>query len=188
MANSPQHPCSCRSSGKILCRAPHYRTCDRLKMNPKTTVFIGFGANLGDRWATWHKTLQMLQKEPGVIAARAANPVETDPVGPIQNQPRFLNAVIALETDLAPLDLLDRLLGIEQQLGRVRQERWGPRTVDLDILLYGDETINHPRLQVPHPELKNRPFFEKLIKELLLPPQVGEGGDEGTALLPSPLP
>ena len=127
------------------------------------TAYISFGSNLGDRYATWEKTLALFkQVQDGIqFCVRAAKPIETDPIGPIQDQPRYLNSVIAIETTLEPLALLDQLLHIEQQLGRVRKERWGPRTVDLDILLYGDETIEDPRLQIPHPEIKNRPFFLK---------------------------
>jgi 2-amino-4-hydroxy-6-hydroxymethyldihydropteridine diphosphokinase len=135
------------------------------RMN-KIIAYIGFGSNLGDRTATWEKTLALLNQTADVHILRAATPIETDPIGPIQDQPRYLNSVIAMETSLAPLDLLDGLLHIEQQLGRVRKERWGPRTVDLDILLYGDETLNHPRLQIPHPEIQNRPFLASLLKEV----------------------
>jgi len=126
---------------------------------------IGFGSNVGDRYATWDKTLLYLAEVPGLRIIYAATPMETKPVGPITDQPDFLNSVITVETTLDPLALLDQLLHIEQRLGRVRRERWGPRTVDLDILTYGDQTINEARLQVPHPEIKNRPFLSVLMKE-----------------------
>jgi 2-amino-4-hydroxy-6-hydroxymethyldihydropteridine diphosphokinase len=135
-------------------------------MNLKVTAYLSFGSNLGDRYATWEKTLELLHQAAEIRVMRVAPPIETDPIGPIQDQPRYLNSVIEIQTTLVPLALLDQLLQIERQLGRVRRERWGPRTVDLDILLYGDETIDDIRLQVPHPELKNRPFFLELIAGL----------------------
>ena len=128
--------------------------------------FIGFGSNLGDRYATWEKTLNLLGQVEGLRILRTSTPVETDPLGPIQNQPRFLNAVIQTETTLEPLALLDALMAIERQLGRVRAERWGPRTVDLDILLYGDQIIDLPQLKIPHPELNNRAFLTRAIAGL----------------------
>ncbi len=89
---------------------------------------------------------------------------ETLPIGPAQS--KYLNGVAAIETTLAPLGLLDRLQAIETRLGRVRTERWGPRMIDLDILFYGQETISHPRLTVPHPEIRQRDFVQRELKEL----------------------
>jgi 2-amino-4-hydroxy-6-hydroxymethyldihydropteridine diphosphokinase len=92
---------------------------------------------------------------------------ETDPVGKV-DQPRFMNAAAALETHLGPRELLDSLLEVERSLGRdrSREERWGPRTIDLDLLLYGDETVDEPGLEVPHPRLAERAFVLEPLLEL----------------------
>ena len=103
-----------------------------------TRAYVGVGANLGDREATIRAAISAL---PGVVAVSALR--ETEPVG-VVDQPPFLNGAVALETELAPRELLDALLAIERELGRERRERWGPRTIDLDLLLYGDATIDEP--------------------------------------------
>src|SRR5262249_31248292 len=91
---------------------------------------------------------------------------ETEPVG-YADQPRFLNAVAAIDTELAPRELLDRLLGIERRLGRTREgPRFGPRTIDLDLLLYGDEQVEEPGLDVPHPRLHERLFVLEPLSDL----------------------
>ena len=125
-----------------------------------TRAYVGVGANLGDREATIRSALDAL---PGVVAVSALR--ETDPVGVVE-QPPFLNGAVALETDLAPRDLLDVLLSVERGLGRERRERWGPRTIDLDLLLYGDETIDEPGLTVPHPRLHERRFALEPLLDL----------------------
>jgi len=132
-----------------------------------TRAYVGVGANLGDREATIRAALEAL---PGVVAVSELR--ETDPVGVVE-QPPFLNGAVALETGLAPRELLDVLLSVERGLGRERRERWGPRTIDLDLLLYGDETIDEPGLTVPHPRLHERRFaLEPLVDldpELAIP-------------------
>jgi len=130
------------------------------------TVVIGLGSNLGDRQANIQRAIAMLKQQPTIHILEVSTLIETQPVGPVQDQPAFMNGVLALETTLKPLELLDTLLSVEQRLGRVRKERWGPRIIDLDILLYGDETIRDPRLVVPHPEIGNRPFIGKALDEL----------------------
>ena len=117
-----------------------------------TRAYVGVGANLGDREATIRAALAAL---PGVVAVSELR--ETEPVG-VTDQPRFLNGVAALETELSARQLLDALLRVERDLGRERRERWGPRTIDLDLLLYGEETIDEPGLTVPHPRLHERRF------------------------------
>ena len=132
------------------------------------TAYIGLGSNLGDRGENLRRALERLG------AARVSTIRETDPVG-VTEQPRFLNAVAELETDLPPRALLDRLLEIERDLGRDREseERWGPRAIDLDLLLYDDEVIDEPGLTVPHPRLAERRFvlepLAELAPELVLP-------------------
>ncbi len=125
-----------------------------------TRAYIGVGANLGDREATIRAALGAL---PGVVGVSQLR--ETDPVG-VVDQPPFLNGAVALETELSPRELLDALLAVERELGRERRERWGPRTIDLDLLLYGDETIDEPGLTVPHPRLHERRFALEPLLDL----------------------
>jgi len=114
-------------------------------------AYIGLGSNMGDRRATLEAALVRL-------GSRRASPiVETEPWGR-PDQPSFLNAVAELETDLSPQALLDHLQEVERQFGRVRRERWGPRTLDLDLLLYGDLGVRTDALTVPHPLLAERRF------------------------------
>jgi 2-amino-4-hydroxy-6-hydroxymethyldihydropteridine diphosphokinase len=125
-------------------------------------AYIGLGSNLGDREAALRDALDLLGDE--VVAVSSFR--DTDPVGYL-DQPRFLNAAAALETELEPRALLDRLLAIELELGRTREgPRFGPRTIDLDLLLYGDEVIDEPGLVVPHPRLAERRFVLEPLAEL----------------------
>jgi 2-amino-4-hydroxy-6-hydroxymethyldihydropteridine diphosphokinase len=125
-----------------------------------TRAYIGLGANLGDREGTIRAAVAAL---PGVVAVSELR--ETDPVG-VTEQPAFLNGAVALETRLSPRDLLEALLAVERDLGRERRERWGPRTIDLDLLLYGGQTIDEPGLTVPHPRLHERRFALEPLAEL----------------------
>lgn len=128
-------------------------------------AYIGLGSNLGNREGFIRQAIEWMAKTSGIRVIKVSSLVETKPIGP-QNQPDFLNGVASIETRLTPIALLDCLQAMEDKLGRVREGRWGPRTIDLDILLYGDETIDLPRLKVPHPEIKNRPFVQEALKEL----------------------
>jgi len=124
------------------------------------------GANLGDREETLRRALELLAAEPGVELRAVSTFRETDPVGYL-DQPRFLNGAAELETTLSPRELLDRLLAVERALGRERTgTRFGPRTIDLDLLLYGDESIDAPGLHVPHPRLHERRFALEPLAEL----------------------
>ena len=125
-----------------------------------TLAYVGLGANLGDREGTIRAAVAEL---PGVVAVSTLR--ETDPVG-ITDQPRFLNGVAALETELTPRELLDVLLAVERRLGRERGQRWGPRTIDLDLLLYGDGVIDETGLTIPHPRLHERRFVLEPLAEL----------------------
>jgi 2-amino-4-hydroxy-6-hydroxymethyldihydropteridine diphosphokinase len=120
-------------------------------------VYLGIGANLGDRERTLKQAVRALAEEPGLELLAASKVYETDPVC-IEDQPRFLNAVLLAETELAARDLLDLLLSTEQRFGRVRERKWGPRTLDLDVLLYGDQIIHEEALEVPHPHMHERGF------------------------------
>jgi 2-amino-4-hydroxy-6-hydroxymethyldihydropteridine diphosphokinase len=131
-----------------------------------TRAYVGLGANLGDREATLRRALDLLAEEPGIEVVSTSELRETDPVG-VVDQPRFLNGAVALETSLSVRELLDALLRVERILGRVREgPRWGPRTVDLDLLLYGDEVVDEPGLHVPHPRLHERRFALEPLAEL----------------------
>jgi 2-amino-4-hydroxy-6-hydroxymethyldihydropteridine diphosphokinase len=124
-----------------------------------TTAWIGLGANLGDAAATLDRALQSLGATPGITAVTASRFIRTDPVGP--RQPRYTNAVARLVTRLAPEAMLTVLLDLERALHRTRTIRWGPRTIDLDLLLFGRDgqtVVRTPRLTLPHPELHTRAF------------------------------
>ena len=129
-------------------------------------AYVGLGANLGDREGNLRAALELLSSEPGIAVVAVSSLRDTDPVG-IRDQPDFLNAVAALETDLGPSELLARLLAVERALGRTRDgPRFGPRTIDLDLLLYGDEEIGDRELVVPHPRLHERAFVLEPLAEL----------------------
>jgi 2-amino-4-hydroxy-6-hydroxymethyldihydropteridine diphosphokinase len=129
-------------------------------------AYVGLGANLGDRAAMLRSAIEQLRAEPGLELKSVSAFRDTAPVG-LTDQPSFLNAAAAVETDLGPRELLDRLLGIERRLGRTRSgPRFGPRTIDLDLLLYGDETIDQPGLRVPHPRLHERLFALEPLADL----------------------
>ncbi len=131
----------------------------------KQTAYIGLGSNLDTPLQQLHLALEALHQLPESGLTATSSVYTSQPVGP-QDQPDFLNMAVALETTLDPLQLLDYLLQIEDQQGRVRERTWGPRTLDLDLLLYADQTINHPRLSVPHPEIANRDFVLTPLLEL----------------------
>ena len=130
-----------------------------------TTAYVGLGANLGDREATIRRALELLGARPGIRVAAVSTLRETEPVGLLE-QPRFLNGAAAIETTLSARDLLDELLAVERELGRERRERFGPRTIDLDLLLFGAETRNEPGLEIPHPRLHERRFALEPLAEL----------------------
>ena len=122
------------------------------------TAFIALGANLGDRLANLASAAEALDATPGIEVEAASWLYETAPVGGPGGQDPFLNAVVRVRTTLEPLALLDRLLAIEEAHRRVRVERWGPRTLDLDLLFLGDRLLDDPRLTLPHPRLHQRRF------------------------------
>ena len=131
-----------------------------------TRAYVGLGANLGPKEVTLLRAVDLLAAEPGIEGLELSQLRETDPVGEI-DQPQFLNGAVALETTLEPRELLAALLRIERELGRVRDgERWGPRTIDLDLLLYGDAVVDEPGLRVPHPHLHERRFALEPLAEL----------------------
>jgi 2-amino-4-hydroxy-6-hydroxymethyldihydropteridine diphosphokinase len=125
-----------------------------------TVAYVGLGANLGDRECQLRRAAELIEAE------RLSTIRETEPWG-LADQPRFLNAVAELDTDLAPRALLERLLEVERSLGRVRTgPRWGPRAIDLDLLLFGERSVDEPGLTVPHPRLPERLFVLEPLAEL----------------------
>jgi 2-amino-4-hydroxy-6-hydroxymethyldihydropteridine diphosphokinase len=125
-----------------------------------TLAYVGFGSNLGER----ERTIREAARALGVL--RLSTLRETEPWG-VTGQPLYVNAVGELETTEPPRELLQRLLDVERSHGRARQERWGPRTLDLDLLLYGDAELDEPGLTVPHPRLHERAFVLEPLAELV---------------------
>ena len=132
-------------------------------MSPAVRVFLGLGANLGDRRATLRAAVLRLREV--VSELRVSSLYESKAWG-VTDQPPFLNAVARGETALTPLALLDAIQEIEHDLGRVRKQHWGPRAIDIDILLYGTERIDQPRLVVPHPYMTQRSFVLRPLADL----------------------
>ena len=123
-------------------------------------AFVALGSNLGDRERLIRRAAELIG------ATRLSTIRETEPWG-LEDQPRFLNAAAEVETELSPRELLDRLLEVELELGRTRDgPRYGPRTIDLDLLLYGDQQIVEAGLQVPHPRMHERAFVLEPLAEL----------------------
>ena len=119
-------------------------------------AFVGLGSNLGDRLANLSSAVALLSREPGFALRKVSLAYESEPVGP--PQPRYLNAVVRIGTLLSPRATLQRLQAVEEQMGRIRRERWGSREIDLDLLLYGDRLVEETGLRIPHPLLEGRAF------------------------------
>lgn len=130
-----------------------------------TTAYIALGSNLENPREQVAKAIKEISKLSAVKLLKISSIYETPPLGP-QNQPDFINQVICVEMTLTAFELLDELLAIENKMGRVRTVRWGPRIIDCDILLFGDEVINTERLVIPHPEMHHRDFVLKPLAEL----------------------
>ncbi|MNF71777.1 2-amino-4-hydroxy-6-hydroxymethyldihydropteridine pyrophosphokinase [compost metagenome] len=128
-------------------------------------VYIGLGSNLAEPQEQLRSAINALRDLPGTTMVAVSAFYSSESLSP--GQPRYTNAVAALDTVLVPLDLLDSLQAIEAAQGRERKERWGPRTLDLDILLYGDQLIDIPRLKVPHYHMQARPFVLYPLAELV---------------------
>jgi 2-amino-4-hydroxy-6-hydroxymethyldihydropteridine diphosphokinase len=132
-----------------------------------TRAFIGLGGNRGDRLQQLQTALGLVAREHGLIPGAASRVYETDPVGPhAASQPRYLNAVVLVDSLISARQLLKRLLEIEDELGRIRGEKFGSREIDLDLLLYGDKVVESPELTVPHPRLHERSFVLTPLAEI----------------------
>ena len=127
--------------------------------------FIGIGSNLGNRKKYIKNAIKKLKETKGIEIKKISNIYETEPVGG-PKQGKYLNGVMEIETWLKPRELIVELQKIEKQLGRIRSVKNAPRTIDLDILLYGDEKIDEPGLKVPHPRMHEREFVMKPLKEI----------------------
>jgi 2-amino-4-hydroxy-6-hydroxymethyldihydropteridine diphosphokinase len=128
-----------------------------------TNVFLGLGGNLGDRRELMRSAVDQIRHV--IDDVRVSSLYESAAWG-VTDQPAFLNAVVRARTSLEPLELLDAMQAIENDLGRVREQHWGPRLIDIDILLYGAEIIDEPRLQVPHPYMTQRGFVLRPLADL----------------------
>lgn len=128
-------------------------------------AFVALGANIGDAASTLKSALAALDQLAGVRVLRTSSLYRTAPVG-VEDQPDFINAVAEIETPLAPHALLAALLALEDRFGRVRDRRWGPRTLDLDLLLYDDLALDTPDLVLPHPRLHLRAFVAVPLAEI----------------------
>jgi 2-amino-4-hydroxy-6-hydroxymethyldihydropteridine diphosphokinase len=140
----------------------------------RARAYIGLGSNLGDRLSNLQQAVELLAAQSGVRVVRSSRVYGSDPVGG-PSQPEYLNAVIEVDTDRSPHELLDACTTVEDALGRVRAERWGPRTIDVDVLTYEDETIDDPDLSVPHPRMHERAFVIVPLTELDVDPPLPGG-------------
>ena len=140
----------------------------------RVTVYLGLGSNLGDRLANLGRAVRLLARRPGLRVVRSSRVYETEPVGG-PPQADYLNAVLEAETQLSPRELLAACLGVEEAMGRVRAERWGPRVIDVDVLTYDDLEIDEPDLTVPHPRMHERGFVLIPLGELDADPPLPGG-------------
>lgn len=131
----------------------------------ETVAYIGLGTNLEDREANLGKALHLLSADPGIRLLRCSRIYETEPWG-VADQPAFLNSVAEVATTLAPERLLDVCKDVERRMGRRAGIRWGPRLIDVDILLYGNQVVQLPHLEIPHPRLHLRAFALVPLAEL----------------------
>ncbi len=128
-------------------------------------AFLALGSNLGDRLANLQRAVDLLGHRPGLAIVKSSRVFQTEPVGG-PPQPDYLNVVVEGRTTRSPRDLLDACLAVEQEMGRERRERWGPRVIDIDVLTYGGEEVNEPGLHVPHPRMHERGFVLIPLLEL----------------------
>jgi 2-amino-4-hydroxy-6-hydroxymethyldihydropteridine diphosphokinase len=133
-------------------------------------AFVALGSNLGDRERSLREAIIEIGRLPETKVVAASEVEETEPIG-TASRGRYLNQMVLVRTGLGPRGLLEGLLGIERRMGRVRNERWGDRNIDLDIVRYGSVAVNEPGLTIPHPELPNRDFWQRELAEL--EPHVG---------------
>lgn len=143
---------------------------ERSRTREPRTAFVSLGSNLGDRAILLRGAVERIEKTENISVLARSAISETAPVG-VVDQPAFLNQVIALATTLSPEELMACLLAIEADFGRIRNQRWGPRTLDLDLLVFEGETRRTPFLELPHPRMLERTFVTEPLRELLALPQ-----------------
>ncbi len=129
--------------------------------------YLGIGSNLGDRRKNIKLAVKKINSLKGTTAIKLSGIIETKAVGGPRNQPKFFNAALKIKTGLSPLILLKNLKIIESELGRAKTVRWGPRAIDLDILFYGDKIVNRRQLKIPHPQVFEREFVLKPLREII---------------------
>ncbi len=129
-----------------------------------TTVYLGLGSNLGQRLRNLSAARRRLRQK-GVRILRQSSVMETEPWG-VVDQPRFLNQVVEGEWNGTPRQLLRAIKDVEREGGRTRTRRWGPRVIDVDILLFGEQQVAEPDLAIPHPRIAERPFVLQSLEEL----------------------
>jgi 2-amino-4-hydroxy-6-hydroxymethyldihydropteridine diphosphokinase len=137
-------------------------------------VYVALGSNVGDRAAHLAYARARLAALPRTRLLKHSRIEETAPLGPVPQGP-YLNQMVLLETELAPAELLAHLHAIEAERGRERRVRWGPRTLDLDIVRFGDRAVREPGLTIPHPELPHRDFWQRELAELGALPEPARG-------------
>ena len=147
-----------------------------------TTAYLALGSNLGDRLEHLRAAVRLLGASEGVEVVRSSRVYETEPVGP--PQPAYLNAVVEIRTELEPSVLLEACRSVERSLGRARTERWGPRTIDVDILTFDEVTVDEPDLTLPHPRMHERGFVLVPLGELDADPMLPQGRRLATLRLP----
>lgn len=165
-------------------------------MNKEQSVYLALGSNLGDRVDYLRRAITALLRRPR-LRVKAVSPVyETKPIG-LLDQPDYLNMVVQIETTFSPLELLAVTQQIERELHRTRDVRWGPRTLDIDILIYGEDVLKRPQLTIPHPRMHERAFVLLPLNDLapdLIVPSSGRtvtqlveqvSGKEGVLLCPT---
>lgn len=143
-------------------------------------IFVGLGSNVGDRLGNLRGAVRALSARDGIEVTATSGVYETDPVGP--EQPDFLNAVVEIETELAAEELLRVFKQIEIELGRVTRERWGPREIDLDLLVYGDLHVEAEDLVVPHPQIATRAFVLVPLVEIAPTVEIPDAGSASSLL------
>jgi len=147
------------------------------------SAYLALGSNLGDRLETLQRAVELMDARLGIQVVRSSRVYETEPLGP--PQPAYLNAVVEVLTDLEPRELLKETQAVEDELGRVRGERWGPRTIDVDVLTFDERTVDEPELVVPHPRMHERGFVLVPLGELDPDPMLpGERKLSALRLLP----
>ena len=127
--------------------------------------YLGLGSNLGNREKNIKNAISSLSSDPDILIKTRSSMIETKPYGNI-DQPDFINSVIELDTDTTAENLLSKCLTVENELGRKKNEKWGPRIIDIDILFYNDQIINSQKLTIPHPDMHNREFVLHSLNEI----------------------